>query len=557
MRLHELYESKCPHCGGPVAESKELAEKQDACYHKVKSRYKVWPSAYASGALVQCRKAGAANWGNKSESIEEELNCEHGKYYCSTDKKWKCRQGPKQTREGVSTMREFAPDDSGDSGDDGFDEETLRRMAAQWYNGDEDPGIERALAAAGWEIGQDEGYDDEPGVFVVQAGDVNGNSYLSWPADELRQGVAEGLEQHVPPVLYHATYKPRLKSIKLKGLGAGGKRNWEDSRRGVIYLALDPNVAESYAESSDMVPDEWLDQIVILKISTAGLDPNKFNIDGNVQDNEGDTVEYHGVIPLTNISLYKQGVAEGQRRFNNVYDDDLYAVDPKTKEIIAHLGNPYNDKKAVLIKKREHEQQGHLVMSGQRAKAGRRVEEGQYKKLSAEEKLQRALERERAKRPPAGTSHLDRLLAAQASAEKKKTQPIGENQFSRASINDDDLYAVDPKTMKIVAYLGNPYKNSATEMMKQKHERLGHLIMTGMRAKFGSMGVKFDEQQEAEEKLDESHTVEVVISDGGRQQRRRVKVGPGTRDIKSSILKYYARLGLPVISINGQRVSAA
>ena len=25
----------------------KLAEKQDACYHKVKSRYKVWPSAYA------------------------------------------------------------------------------------------------------------------------------------------------------------------------------------------------------------------------------------------------------------------------------------------------------------------------------------------------------------------------------------------------------------------------------------------------------------------------------------------------------------------------------
>ena len=43
----------------------QLAEKQDACYHKVKSRYKVWPSAYASGALVQCRKRGAKNWGNK------------------------------------------------------------------------------------------------------------------------------------------------------------------------------------------------------------------------------------------------------------------------------------------------------------------------------------------------------------------------------------------------------------------------------------------------------------------------------------------------------------
>ena len=43
---------------------------KDACYKKVKSRYSVWPSAYASGALVKCRKKGAANWGNKSESVE-------------------------------------------------------------------------------------------------------------------------------------------------------------------------------------------------------------------------------------------------------------------------------------------------------------------------------------------------------------------------------------------------------------------------------------------------------------------------------------------------------
>ena len=55
--------------GKPITEEEfeKLAEKQDACYHKVKARYKVWPSAYASGALVQCRKKGAANWGNKSK----------------------------------------------------------------------------------------------------------------------------------------------------------------------------------------------------------------------------------------------------------------------------------------------------------------------------------------------------------------------------------------------------------------------------------------------------------------------------------------------------------
>lgn len=43
----------------------EEAGKKDACYYKVKRRYKVWPSAYASGALVKCRKVGASNWGNK------------------------------------------------------------------------------------------------------------------------------------------------------------------------------------------------------------------------------------------------------------------------------------------------------------------------------------------------------------------------------------------------------------------------------------------------------------------------------------------------------------
>jgi len=65
--------SQCPKCGGDIVHESELLEakkkkkKQDACYHKVKSRYKVWPSAYASGALVQCRKKGAKNWGNKSK----------------------------------------------------------------------------------------------------------------------------------------------------------------------------------------------------------------------------------------------------------------------------------------------------------------------------------------------------------------------------------------------------------------------------------------------------------------------------------------------------------
>ena len=42
-------------------------KKLDACAQKVKARYKVWPSAYASGAVAKCRKVGAANWGESSK----------------------------------------------------------------------------------------------------------------------------------------------------------------------------------------------------------------------------------------------------------------------------------------------------------------------------------------------------------------------------------------------------------------------------------------------------------------------------------------------------------
>ena len=45
---------------------KPAKKKLDACAKKVKSRYKDWPSAYASGAVSKCRKVGAKNWGNKS-----------------------------------------------------------------------------------------------------------------------------------------------------------------------------------------------------------------------------------------------------------------------------------------------------------------------------------------------------------------------------------------------------------------------------------------------------------------------------------------------------------
>ena len=66
--------------------------KKDACYNKVKSRYDVWPSAYASGALVKCRKVGAANWGTKTEETQMIRYCPK----CEKDEtREECKYGPK------------------------------------------------------------------------------------------------------------------------------------------------------------------------------------------------------------------------------------------------------------------------------------------------------------------------------------------------------------------------------------------------------------------------------------------------------------------------------
>ena len=95
-----------------LVEEELLAEKEgkkDACYHKVKSRYKVWPSAYASGALVKCRKVGAKNWGNSKkenlsrERIRELVEAEFAKLNENDSeglRKWFGRKGEKGSKSG-------------------------------------------------------------------------------------------------------------------------------------------------------------------------------------------------------------------------------------------------------------------------------------------------------------------------------------------------------------------------------------------------------------------------------------------------------------------------
>lgn len=79
---------------------KEGKGEKDACYHKVKSRYSVWPSAYASGALVKCRKVGAANWGNKTKKEGFEPEAKEGLTFQQFQEK--CWKG--YEKKGMKTM---------------------------------------------------------------------------------------------------------------------------------------------------------------------------------------------------------------------------------------------------------------------------------------------------------------------------------------------------------------------------------------------------------------------------------------------------------------------
>ena len=82
-------------------------------------------------------------------------------------------------------LDEFAPPGGDDREPD--EEEILRQLAAQWWNGTEQQmaKAQNTLAAMGWEIGQDESGDDDAGVFLVRAGDVNGNSYMAFNHSDL------------------------------------------------------------------------------------------------------------------------------------------------------------------------------------------------------------------------------------------------------------------------------------------------------------------------------------------------------------------------------------
>ena len=110
---------------------------------------------------------------------------------------------------------------------------------------------------------------------------------------------------------YHGTYLPYLEEIKKLGyIKPGIHKNWDISEK-FIYLTKDPDDAYDWAETAENVPEEYLDQIVVLKIDPKYLDINKLDIDHNQSYYGGDIdsdypetwvqFEYNGEIPVKAI----------------------------------------------------------------------------------------------------------------------------------------------------------------------------------------------------------------------------------------------------------------
>jgi len=82
-------------------------------------------------------------------------------------------------------VEEFAPVGGDDREPD--EEEILRQLAAQWWNGTEQQmaKAQRTLAAMGWEIGPDESGEDDAGVYVYRVGDEDGRDTIPFAHSDL------------------------------------------------------------------------------------------------------------------------------------------------------------------------------------------------------------------------------------------------------------------------------------------------------------------------------------------------------------------------------------
>ena len=219
---------------------------KDACYHKVKSRYSVWPSAYASGALVKCRKVGAKNWGNSSKKEEVNWDFEMKSFGAYAAECWKTHKQVGTKMKGGKVVPNCVPKNeerTPAAGDTSFD--IMRPGGANSpFNADGTPkkkfsnvpGTGLIRKSAGISPGAT---DQKPGTsgFKEEKKKLSNTSPLSdrvsnWSKTKIKEGVGVKRDQNMP-------YIPnqKIKTVKDKPL------------KKVPYGAL----AQSYVPQGDVI----------------------------------------------------------------------------------------------------------------------------------------------------------------------------------------------------------------------------------------------------------------------------------------------------------------
>ena len=164
--------------------------------------------------------------------------------------------------------------------------------------------------------------EGEPGTDNQIFKDLRNNDILSQLKDKVAEmksdelSLTEAFDETIEDVcdakyLYHATYKPYFREIKKSGyILPGVHKNWEISND-VIYLCRHEDNAVDYAETAEDVPEEFLNQIIVLVIDTNKLDLNALDIDHNqvydydynIEDLTSiEEFEYSEKIPLSAIT---------------------------------------------------------------------------------------------------------------------------------------------------------------------------------------------------------------------------------------------------------------
>jgi len=182
-------------------------------------------------------------------------------------------------RESISKtlLREFSIDDNGD----GDEEDTLRKFARMWYNGDNtvQQQVEKILAQSGWEIGELE--SEEGGAFVIQSGDENGDSYIGFTAEDLTEGLEEAS-------LVNALTWPQVVNKVNSAMKATG---WKVQRMGEDAFMYTTKGAES--------DDQWYMAV----INNVGNDHFSYAL-GTVEEGDPHIDDaFRGTLPNTEASV--------------------------------------------------------------------------------------------------------------------------------------------------------------------------------------------------------------------------------------------------------------